>query len=527
MVSARSPRSLWTATPRLGRVADLTEIHALDTIVYFGPSFDALSLERLEGARAAEDGSVHYLGRDASGVGARRRVVGIADLPRAVSYVRHRPVDALVVDARGPHLERAERLLEVLFPHGRMGGPLLRRRVLALVDGIDAAHRLGQHGVGGVLSDALSLPEHLEALFASRGHGKIAICLAGGGIEGLLYELGVLRALDSFLEDRAVVDVDLFCGISAGAIVAALLANGVSPEEIFKSLDGEGHRLDPIDRYTLFEPNLAEVGERLWTLTKELARGGNGPRGLISSLTRAVPSAAFSGRRLGQWMEAQLARPGLSDDFRTLRRPLYVGATDQDTSRAVLFGDEQHDHVPVHRAVRASCALVPFYPPVEVDGRRYIDGAFSRTTNMREAAKRGATLCVLIDPLVPVRSAEPGYVHARGGIFGVAQGLKALINGRFDKANHAIAEMHPDVAFHLFRPEADEMRILGGSPMKYFYRREIEEIAYETTCEKIRAALPQLERDFALHGVSFRDPDARNSHLPPPIPSLQPGALGL
>ena len=27
-----------------------------------------------------------------------------------------------------------------------------------------------------------------------------------------------LRALDSFLEDRAVVDVDLFCGISAGAI---------------------------------------------------------------------------------------------------------------------------------------------------------------------------------------------------------------------------------------------------------------------------------------------------------------------
>lgn len=49
----------------------------------------------------------------------------------------------------------------------------------------------------------------------------------------------------------------------------------------------------------------------------------------------------------------------------------------------------------------------------------------------------------------------------------------------------------------------------------------------QTTCEKIRAALPQLERDFALHGVSFRDPDARNSHLPPPIPSLQPGALGL
>src|SRR5690606_12130834 len=137
-------------------------------------------------------------------------------------------------------------------------------------------------------------------------------------------------------------------------------------------------------------------------------------------------------------------------------------------------GPDVRAHVPVHRAVRASCALVPFYPPIEIDGRWYIDGAFSRTTNMREAAKRGATLVILVDPLVPVRADSAGYVRARGGIYGAAQALKALINGRFDKAVGAIAEMHPNVAFHLFRPEQDEMRILSGSPMKYFYRREIE-----------------------------------------------------
>jgi hypothetical protein len=43
--------------------------------------------------------------------------------------------------------------------------------------------------------------------------------------------------------------------------------------------------------------------------------------------------------------------------------------------------------------------------------------------------------------------------------------------------------------------------------MKYFFRREIEKLAYSSTTAKIRAAFPELERDFARHGVVFRDPE--------------------
>ncbi|MGE0790990.1 MAG: patatin-like phospholipase family protein [Sandaracinaceae bacterium] len=493
----------------------------MDTILYFGSRVDELGLDRLDGARPAEDGSI-LLGP--------RRIVALAEPSRALAYIRQRPVEAAVLDARTPDaLARTHALLESLFPSGRLGGPLLRQRILALVDPREpeAAFALGQHGIGGVLAyrDPSALIARVDALLSQRGHGKIAICLAGGGIEGLLYELGVLRALQSFLPSRAVVDFDLFLGISAGAIVASLLANGIGPEEILRSLEGDGHRLDPIGRWDLFEPNVGELRERLWTLTSEALRGGAGPRGLVSSLTRAAPSAVFSGKRLGKWLERQLTRPSMIDRFSDLRRPLYIGATDQDTAEAVLFGEGELAHVPIHRAVHASCALVPFYPPVEIDGRRYIDGAFSRTTNMRVAAQKGATLVILIDPLVPVRSREAGYVHARGGIFGTTQSLKALINGRFAKAVDAISGLHPDVVFHLFRPEEDEMRILSGSPMKYFYRREVETIAYETTVQKLQAALPQLERDFGLHGVAFRDPQSSRSgsggH-----PRIEPDRLG-
>ncbi len=476
----------------------------MDTIVYYGAAFSELGLETLPGARRAEDGAVYF-------AGARRRVVPIDDPVRALAYLRRQPVEAALLDARQGRLAPVERMLEELFPSGHVGGPLLRQRILAVVDPGDAqaAFALGRHGIGGAIAELApeAIAARLDALLGG-ARGKIAICLAGGGIEGLLYEVGVLRALESFLVDRAVVDVDLFCGISAGAILGALLANGVGPDEILRSLEGRGHRIDPLERMDLFEPNLGEARARLWTLTKQLARGGVGPRRALSSLARAVPSAAFSGRRLGRWLERQLSRPQMSDSFDGLRRPLYVGATDQDTSEAVLFGDGALRHVPVHRAVHASCALVPFYPPVEIDGRRYIDGAFSRTTNMRVAARKGATLVILVDPLVPARSREAGHVHARGGIYGTTQSLKALINGRFTKAVDAIANLHPNVRFHLFRPEAEEMRILSGSPMKYFYRREVEAIAYEATMTKLRDGFLQLERDFALHGVTLRDPDA-------------------
>ena len=66
-----------------------------------------------------------------------------------------------------------------------------------------------------------------------------------------------------------------------------------------------------------------------------------------------------------------------------------------------------------------------------------------------------------------------------------------------------------DLIEHLFKPEGDEMRILGGSPMKYFYRREVEDVAYRNTVEKIRTSYDDLQRDFARHGITFRDPEAQ------------------
>jgi NTE family protein len=510
----------------------------MDTTLYFGRSGEGLGFLGRDDIRRVEDGSFVFERRGRAPFKQEHRIVALTDPESAATFVRTSPIDALVVDVRDElHLpfreSRAGAFLSRVFPDGEPQGPIQRARVIGVVGSNEASQsrsfELGAYRIGDLLVDPSpqALLERLTSLLDRAAPGRIALCLAGGGIEGLLYEIGVLRALETFMADRSIVDVDVFCGISSGAIIGSFLANGIGPDEIARGLEGGSARIDPITRADLFDPNFRELGERSVRLFADLVRGGKGPRGALSSLARAVPSAAFAGDGLRTWLEKQLTKPGMSNDFRKLRRPFLVGATDQDTSDAVVFGEPGFDHVPVHRAVRASAALSPFYRAECIDGRYYIDGAFSRTTNMRLAVEHGATLVILVDPLVPVSSLSPGYVQERGAIYSTMQGLKALINGRFDKAVRAIREMFPDVSFYLFRPEEHERRIMSGSPMKYFYRREIEDIAFQATVGKMREWLPEMSRDFARHGVSFRDPESDRPRSLKSTRPLDPGALGV
>lgn len=481
----------------------------MQSVLYLGASLAWLTTD--VDARRATEGEVHLDVSTVSGARASLNVVVEPDTGRALRWLGARPVDLVVLDARSRGglsesvaLDALERIAPAQSSHGHHS----RARVLTLVDGDAAGARIAHAcGVRRVAPPLVApSPQEARAAFASmtsgRAVGKIALCLAGGGIEGLLYEVGVLRALDQFLLDRRLCDLDLFLGISAGSFLSALLANGVAPDEIADGLRNGNARIPRIGRADLFDPNLREIVGRSLRLARDVVGRGEA-RNPLSALYRAIPTAFFAGDNLREYFARVFARPGMSDDFDELRRPLFIGATDQDTSEAVTFGEPGWTDVPIHRAIRASCALLPFYTAERIAGRYYVDGAFSRTTNMRAAVQHGATLCMLVDPLVPIRAQTPGYVDRRGGFFATTQGLKALINGRFDKAHATIMEMFPDVAFHLFRPEGEEMRVLSGSPMKFLYREEIEHLAYESTLRKLRGSMPRLQRDFARHGVRF------------------------
>jgi NTE family protein len=442
---------------------------------------------------------------------------------RLLAKLRSRAADALVIDARGEEgpLEQSPALclLDELFGTGKLGGPIGREQLWLVVGpterGAALAFEAGRLRIHGAIacsdSDATfaQVVERVGQAIARRNRGKIALCLAGGGIEGLFYELGALRALSYFLPDASLCDVDIHCGISAGAILSAFLASGLGPREIALGMErGEG-KLDRIYRREIFDLNFKDFVRRCGSTAWESVRGKHTPS---SAAAQLIPSGVFAGDRLRDYLERQFAKPGMTDSFTKLRRPLYIGATDQDTAEHVVFGANGMTDVPISLAVRASVALTPFYAPQLIKDRYYVDGGFSRTTNMRVGVQAGATMVILIDPLIPVYSEQPGFVQAKGALFSAAQGLKALIHSRFDKAMSTLREMYPEVSFHLFQPDGAMMKAMSGSPIKYFYRPGIEELSFRETLRDIRGRrFEHLARDFARHGIRFVDPDARRT----------------
>ena len=72
-----------------------------------------------------------------------------------------------------------------------------------------------------------------------RRPSKTALVLGGGGFTGGVYEIGALRALDLLSVNRTVNDFDVYVGTSAGALVAALAANGVTPEQMMRVVNNQ------------------------------------------------------------------------------------------------------------------------------------------------------------------------------------------------------------------------------------------------------------------------------------------------
>src|SRR5437870_4002602 len=72
-----------------------------------------------------------------------------------------------------------------------------------------------------------------------RRRSKTALVLGGGGFTGGIYEIGALRALDLLTVNRTVNDFDVYVGTSAGAFMASMVANGITPEELMRVINQE------------------------------------------------------------------------------------------------------------------------------------------------------------------------------------------------------------------------------------------------------------------------------------------------
>lgn len=353
---------------------------------------------------------------------------------------------------------------------------------------------------------------------------KLALVLAGGGITGATYEIGALQALERFFSgDFSVTDFDIIIGLSAGAFVGSLLANGVKPAEMFFALDEQTHSIEAINQLDIFYPNFSEAISRPLSYPLRLVRSWIqalmntqefNPYVYFESLNELFPSGFFSNDRIEAYLRKNLTRNGRTNDFRKLTKELYIAATDLDTGERVIFGDEDHRDTPISKAVQASTALPIFYKPVKINGREYIDGAIRKSLHLDVALKRGADLVICINPLVPLfndlsKKAIPilggkGHHLSQKGINFIAhQVMRILVHSRISSGLEKYRRRYPDVDILLIEPRADDYQMFFYNIMNYSARLSIARHGYEETLEALLKRFNHFKNRLQKHGVKM------------------------
>lgn len=188
-----------------------------------------------------------------------------------------------------------------------------------------------------------------------------ALVLGGGGLRGLAH-VGALQAIETRGWEPAEV-----IGCSIGSLVAATWASGFSTSE----MEGIARSLRRRDIFALAHSDMAFKRLRAPALYR--------PDPLENLVLGLLGEATFT----------------------ELPKRLIISSVDINSGMVMYWGLPGLDHVKVADAVIASCSLPGFFPPREIEGRFFVDGALVDNLPVRLAGTRGHDAVVAVDVSSP------------------------------------------------------------------------------------------------------------------------------
>ena len=217
---------------------------------------------------------------------------------------------------------------------------------------------------------------------------KRALVLAGGGLAGIAWEIGILRGIADASPHTAdaLRESDVLVGTSAGSTVAAQLISELSLDALFeRQLDTTTTELNP-------DVGVDEITELFLTAVSQ--------PGSKAEKLRRIGSVALSTDTVPEIVRRDVIEHRLPEHEWPPQRDLRISAIDTATGELVTL--DRNSGVNLIDAVAASCAVPGVWPPVTIGGARYMDGGVGSTVNLELAAD-----CAVVVALLPQGRTSP------------------------------------------------------------------------------------------------------------------------
>jgi NTE family protein len=195
---------------------------------------------------------------------------------------------------------------------------------------------------------------------------RTALVLGGGGITGIAWEIGLVAGLAEAGVDLS--GANLVVGTSAGSVVGAQLTSGADIEMLY------ARQLEPPTEEKVARLSRATLAQFAWAMLRT--------RGNHAAFRRRIGTLALAAEKAGLTPSEQERIDIIGERLVSSEWPdrdFTVTAVDAESGDFHPF--DRSSGVPLVQAVAASCAVPGVYPPVTIDGRRYVDGGMRSAAN--------------------------------------------------------------------------------------------------------------------------------------------------
>ncbi len=203
---------------------------------------------------------------------------------------------------------------------------------------------------------------------------KIGLVLGGGGAKGGA-EVGVLKVLE-----EAGVRPDYIVGTSIGSIVGCLYAAGYTSSELEQMFTQQEWLSLLTDRRSdLSNEPYKKVGGVLYIFGFPVIDTDNMSFGMLG------------GGRVEATVDSMLKKKGCTE-FKCLKTPFRCVAAQLIQAEEVVLHKGK-----LPRAIRASMAIPGLFKPVEIDGKKLVDGGMMNNLPVDVARDMGADIIIAVD----------------------------------------------------------------------------------------------------------------------------------